>query len=164
MDDILAKVQEILDDPQKLEGFKNLASSLINGGDKMQSISQDKSNENLDDKKLNNENQLQQNEGNNNFDVEGILNNLIQNKNGEHIHANKDQIEIPFNIDMILKLKNAMSIMNQDDKNIAFLRALRDLLDDDKQQKVDNAIKIMRIVKLLPLIKDLNILKNFKII
>ena len=57
-----------------------------------------------------------------------------------------------------------MSIMNQDDKNIAFLRALRDLLDDSRQQKVDNAIKIMRIVKLLPLIKDLNILKNFKII
>ncbi len=154
MDDILAKVQEILDDPQKLEGFKNLASSLINGDDKIQSLEQTQSNEN----------DLQNESNNNNFDVEGILNNLIQNKNGEHINLNKDQIEIPFNMDVILKLKNAMSIMNQDDKNIAFLRALRDLLDDSRQQKVDNAIKIMRIVKLLPLIKDLNILKNFKII
>lgn len=154
MDDILAKVQEILDDPQKLEGFKNLASSLINSDDKIQSLEQTQSNEN----------DLQNESNNNNFDVEGILNNLIQNKNGEHINLNKDQIEIPFNMDVILKLKNAMSIMNQDDKNIAFLRALRDLLDDSRQQKVDNAIKIMRIVKLLPLIKDLNILKNFKII
>ena len=46
MDDILAKVQEILDDPQKLEGFKNLASSLINGDDKIQSLEQTQSNEN----------------------------------------------------------------------------------------------------------------------
>lgn len=148
MDDILSKVQEILGDPQKLEGFKNLAASVLNND------------KNIDNTKSSDDNVK------NMPDIEGILKNFVSNKGSDNSDSyNTDQFNIPINLDMILKLQNAISLINQDDKNIAFLRSLKLLLgDEEKQQKVDSAIKIIRLIKLLPLIKDLNLLKDFKII
>ncbi|MBP0979278.1 MAG: hypothetical protein J6C55_01350 [Oscillospiraceae bacterium] len=143
MDDILSKVQEILQDPEKLDGFKNLASSLLN-----------------QDNNLNTKN-IEINKINKTPNIEKILKNFVDNKNN---NITKDQLDLPINIEAILKLKNAMEVMNQDDKNIIFLRSLKTLLCDEKQQKVDSAIKIIRLIKLLPIIKDLDILKDFKII
>lgn len=153
MDDVLSKVKEILDDPKKLEGFKNLASSLLSNDEKQENI-QLPTNNTLDLKKM--------------PDVESILKNFLSNNNGENKENKndyqKDQLNFNVNMDMIFKIKNAMEIMNKDDKNIEFLRALRSLLANEKQQKVDNAIKVMRLIKLWPLLKEFNILKNFNLL
>lgn len=152
MDDVLVKVQEILGDPQKLEGFKNLASSLLNGNQE-----DDNAQPNINK----NKNAMP--------DIENILKEFVNSNSNGNSNQSKsnevnDNLNIPLNMDMLLKVQNAISIMNTNDKNIEFLRSLKMLLGDDKKQKVDSAIKIIRLAKLMPLIKDLNLLKDFKII
>lgn len=152
MDDVLGKVQEILGDPQKLEGFKNLASALLNNNQ-----------EACNEQHINGENKNEM------PDVENILKEFVSNSGKQNSQQNSsnqmnDNLNIPLNMDLILKIQNAMAAMNKNDKNIEFLRSLRMLLGDEKKQKVDSAIKIVRLVKLMPLIKDLNLLKDFKII
>lgn len=152
MDDVLVKVQEILGDPQKLEGFKNLASSLLNGNQE-----DDNAQPNINK----NKNAMP--------DIENILKEFVNSNSNGNLNQSKsnevnDNLNIPLNMDMLLKVQNAISIMNTNDKNIEFLRSLKMLLGDDKKQKVDSAIKIIRLAKLMPLIKDLNLLKDFKII
>ena len=152
MDDILSKVEEILEDPKKLEGFKTLASSLLNNKE-----------ESMKDKVFNDEKKINQS-GNIN-DIENILKNFItQNKKGDNNNNNTDKFNMDLNMDLVFKLKSAMEIMNNDDKNIMFLKSLRELLADERRQKVDNAIKIMRLIKLLPIIKEYGFLKDFKLI
>ena len=49
---------------------------------------------------------------------------------------------------------------NSDDETICFLMALRPLLSEKRQKKIDDISKILRIVKLLPLIKNTGLLSS----
>ncbi len=160
MENILLKVQEILDSPEKLKEFQNLASTILNDNDK----------ENQLDKNEISTNQVQNfektlNNNNNNIelkDIENILKNFVGSGEIENRKKNNtDQFDMPLNLNVILKLKDIAQIINQDDKNIEFLKALKLLLGNEKQQKIDDAIKVIRLFKLIPIIKDTGILKDF---
>lgn len=64
-------------------------------------------------------------------------------------------------IDMIMKLGELMSNMNSADKNTQLLLALKPHLRPENRKKVDNALKLMKIMNLLPLLKDSGILNGF---
>ena len=51
---------------------------------------------------------------------------------------------------MVSKLKS----FETDDDNIRFLKALKPLLGNEKQERVDKAVRLLRLLNLLPLIKD----------
>lgn len=57
-------------------------------------------------------------------------------------------------INMIMKVQQAMSQLSTSDKNVELLLALKPHFGDERRKKVDDAIKIMQMIKLLPLIKE----------
>lgn len=60
-------------------------------------------------------------------------------------------------IEMLLKLQSLMASM-KDDKNSELLLALRPHLQDKNKQKVDQAVKILKLLSLLPIIKESGLL------
>ena len=64
------------------------------------------------------------------------------------------------NLDMsaITGLMQKMKGFQPDDDNTRFLLALRPLLGEEKQNKIDRAVKILRLLNLLPLISESGLL------
>lgn len=61
---------------------------------------------------------------------------------------------LPFDPDMILKMKRAFDMMRQDDPRISLLLALKPNLSEPRRKRVDEAIHLMRLINLLPLLQD----------
>ncbi|MCD7847870.1 MAG: hypothetical protein LUG49_07610 [Oscillospiraceae bacterium] len=66
----------------------------------------------------------------------------------------------PENPDMsaIAGLMQKMKSFQPDDDNTRFLLALRPLLGEEKQNKIDRAVKVLRLLNLLPLISESGLL------
>lgn len=78
-------------------------------------------------------------------------------QNGESSHeqsADDDSILGDIDVGMLLKMKDMFTSSKGSDKNSQLLLALRPHLKDENKEKVDGAIKIMKLIALLPLIKD----------
>lgn len=155
MEDLLSKVQEMLDSPEKLKEFQNLAATLLNNESSKNQISDSKTNNITNNNLSLDKDNIQVGE------IENILQNLLTNSSENKKNFSKDQINIPMDLNMILKIKDIAQVINQDDRNIEFLKALKLLLGNEKQQKIDDAIKIMRLIRLIPIIKDSGIFKSF---
>ena len=56
-------------------------------------------------------------------------------------------------IEAIMKLGEMLQSMNASDKNTQLLLALKPHLRPENRQKVDNALKLMKIINILPLLK-----------
>lgn len=154
MEDLLSKVQEMLESPEKLKEFQSLASTLLSG-ELTNNQASDSNSKIINNNLSANKDNIQISE------IENILKNLMNSSNLENKkNYSKDQINIPFDLNMILKIKEIAQIINQDDRNIEFLKALKLLMGNEKQQKIDDAIKIMRLIRLIPIIKDSGIFKN----
>lgn len=65
--------------------------------------------------------------------------------------------EMP-DIGAIMTLAGKLKEAGGDDDNIRFLMALRPLLSEEKQPKIDKAVKILKLINLLPVIKDSGLL------
>lgn len=77
---------------------------------------------------------------------------------GESDSSSEPNSQIPENSPDIAKAMSILSIINQakaDDENICFLSALRPLLAEQTQPRVDKAIKLLRLLNLLPALKEL---------
>lgn len=71
-----------------------------------------------------------------------------------------DDIFGGINIDMILKIGEIMSKMNEQDKNTELLLALKPHLRDENRTKMDTAVKLFRLISLLPYLKDSGLFEN----
>ncbi len=62
-------------------------------------------------------------------------------------------------IDMLMKLQSVMGAMGNQktDANANFLQALKPLLSKERQNKLDNASRILSLTKILKTVKDLGI-------
>ncbi len=54
----------------------------------------------------------------------------------------------------MLQIQRAMSLFNQGNQSVDLLRALRPLLSQTRQKKVDDAIRILQMLQMLPLLKE----------
>lgn len=57
-------------------------------------------------------------------------------------------------LNVVMKLMPILSSVNKEDKNTRFLGALRPLLSEKRQKKLDESMKMMQMMKMLPLLKD----------
>jgi len=62
--------------------------------------------------------------------------------------------------DMVMKMGDMFSKMNQPDSNSEFLLALRPHLRPENRHKIDSAVKMSKMMSLLPFLKESGILKN----
>lgn len=68
-----------------------------------------------------------------------------------------------FDINLLMKLQQLMQMSHQDDNNTNLLLALRPLLQEEKQQKVDRAVKLMRAAALFTAAKESGILEGLNL-
>lgn len=61
-------------------------------------------------------------------------------------------------IGALMSLAGMLKNAGGSDDNINFLIALRPLLNDDKKQRIDRAVKILKLINLLPVLKESGIL------
>jgi len=65
-------------------------------------------------------------------------------------------------INTLMMMQRAISMMGQEDKNTELLRALKPHFSPERAKKVDDAIRIMQLLRLMPLAKELGLLDRFK--
>ena len=61
-------------------------------------------------------------------------------------------------ISKLMQLSGAVSQAGKGDKNIALLLALRPLLKEENQHKVDRAVRLLRMMSLLPVLRESGLL------
>lgn len=132
-DDLMAKLNDVLNDEESMKQIKELAGAL----------SAESGSGNADGS----------------LDISRLLG---MNDNGnEAKEQNTNDNSNPLgNLDIskLMQIKSIMEQSTKDDKNIALLLALKPHLKDEKQAKVDSLIKIFKILKLLPLLRESGIL------
>lgn len=128
MDNLSKMISDILADEQSRNMLSELADSLGLGSE-----SDDKSVKQSD-----------------NFDL-SALTSLLSSSNDE---GKSDDDGFNLNPETMLKIGKALSSLKSDDKDVALLRALKPFISDERKHKVDEAVKILKLLSLLPLLKD----------
>ena len=54
----------------------------------------------------------------------------------------------------LIKVQRALSTVDNDDKNIQLLRALRPHLTHQREERIDEAVRIMQLIHVLPMLKE----------
>lgn len=62
--------------------------------------------------------------------------------------------------EMLSSLSKVSKTLSGDDEKTALLKALRPMLSAERQQKADEAIKVLKLLQLLPLLRDSGLLKG----
>ncbi len=78
-------------------------------------------------------------------------------KQKSHTEHHKEESSMNFPPEMLqtfLKLAPILSSLKKEDKYTRFIKALKPLLSESKQQKLDKSSQILQIIKILPLLKD----------
>ena len=57
----------------------------------------------------------------------------------------------------VMKIAPLLSTIRQEDKNTRLLRALRPMLGQERQRKLDEAEKMLQMLRILPLLKGTGI-------
>lgn len=61
---------------------------------------------------------------------------------------------LPFDPGLLVKMQQAMSLIRQDDPRVAFLIALKPNLSEQRRQRVDEAVRMLRMIHLLPFLRE----------
>lgn len=72
----------------------------------------------------------------------------------------KHDAGLPFNSAMLGNLGKLSNAISHDDERTALIRALKPMLSEPRQQKAEEAIRILKLLQLLPLLRDSGLLKG----
>lgn len=95
--------------------------------------------------------------------VKSIASSLLANNEKADIAENKSEglPQLPFSPDqfsVIMKMSKLFKDDSANDKHSKLLIALKPHLNDERQKRVDNAIKILKLIKMWPLIQESGII------
>lgn len=76
------------------------------------------------------------------------------------MNGEKKESNAPFNASMLGNLGKLSSALSHDDERTALIRALKPMLSEPRQQKAEEAIRILKLLQLLPLLRDSGLLKG----
>lgn len=181
MDDIISQLSSFLSSPDGQNKLKDVAS-MLSGNNSAQgpdlsalsglfsglnnnntNASNTSSNNNANAFQNNNANQNNSSNNSNNgsgFDLSalsGLLANLQNNSNqngGNNSSQSPDDFLKTLDISKLMQIQQAFAVATQDDEKTTLLRALKPLLSEPRQVKVDKALRIMKLIHLVPLIKE----------
>lgn len=77
---------------------------------------------------------------------------------GQSNSSNDSSDDGGFDLGMLLQMQGLLSGLTGEDNGTKLLHALKPYLADERQSKVDKAIKILRIVKMIPTLKETGLL------
>ena len=165
MDDLAGKLNEILNNPAEMAKLQQMASSLLG---QTASAAQNTGSEQHTQPAQNNSGGVdlsrlagllgqqtasgQTSQSNGMLDTLSALGGLGNNQGTSSVS--------PEMLGALMKIAPLLGTVNQEDDNTRLLHALRPLLKSERQKKLDEAIKIMRMLKFLPLLKEQGILQG----
>lgn len=177
MDDLSSKLSEILNSEQGMASLQNLASMLTKQADENGAGSAKKDAPTGDlsaalSGLLSNQNGNQNSSlpapkssggGAGGLDMSmlsGLLSGLTQNPSKAGPPA-QTQPDLPnIDINMIMGMQQALSMMRQDNADTRMLKALRPLLRVETQHKLDKAIRMMQLFSILPMLTKSGLFQN----
>lgn len=139
MDDLMNKIQNVLNDEESMKQIKELADMLTadNGGQGGQS-------------------EAPQSPRNTDFSQ------LLQSLGGVSPPAESKPVQATqaggLDIAKLMKIQSIMQSASKPDKNIQLLLALRPLLKEENQAKIDRLIKIFKLFAVYPALKESGLL------
>jgi hypothetical protein len=136
MDDLMSKISQILSDPESMRQITELASAVGGGADS------DKSEGKSADGGA--------------PDISALLSSLIPKPDAGNEPA-APQKSAP-DIAKLARIGTEISSSLANDRNIAFLNALKPLLKEETRPKIDRLVKIFGIMAAYPLIRDSGLL------
>ena len=130
MDDIVAELSSFIESKEGMDTIKNLASSLMSGDG----------------------------------DVSSMLSSLMSNGAESVISPPKKEepADLPgFAPDQLASIMGVMSALNksEDDARTRLLLALKPHLSEKRRERVDRAIKLMKLISIMPLITESGLFK-----
>lgn len=138
MDDLNQQINQILSDPQSMQQIQNMAAALGLGAPNAEPQPAP----------------TPQNKPPNTPDLSALLAGLGGGSSPAPEPAGGLGGLSPQLLQTVGKLAPLLSQANQEDDSTRLLRALRPLLSAARQQKLDEAIKILQMMRLLPLLKS----------
>lgn len=147
MEDLSAKLAEILKDPKAMQQISAIGNMLSQQG------SRDNSNEKSSGS----------NAGGNipNADtISALLASLGTGQNNPTSNASELPAANPEMASTLMQLAPLLSSIKQDDQSTRLLHALRPFLGNERKKKLDESAKMLQLMKLLPLLKDTGILQS----
>lgn len=91
----------------------------------------------------------------------GGLGDSSQNSDSSNQSNNDNGGGDGFDIGMLLQLQGLLSGISGEDNSTKLLYALKPYLADERQSKVEKAVKILKIVKMIPAIRQTGLLEKF---
>lgn len=147
MDDLMNKLQNVLNDEESMNQIKELANMLT-----AEMPQNDQNSQNAASSPL----QSSAQSGQNNMpDISALLQGLA---GGGQQPAPSPNALPNFDMTKIMKLGQIMQSANKNDKNIDLLLALRPLLKEENQAKIDRLVKIFRLFAMYPALKESGLL------
>ena len=139
MDDLMSKLQSVLNDEQSMKQLNELAGMLSN-----EQPEQNKPAEN-----------------NSQPDFSQLLNSLGLGSNQQQ--EQPEPVPVPsapagFDMAKLLQLQTIMQQANKHDKNVDLLLALKPLLKEENQAKIDRLIQIFKLFAIYPVLKESGLL------
>ncbi len=172
MEELMQKLQSVLNDEESMNQIKSLASMFGGGSDNnnphepeqtsdnssQQSSSPNQSKINMEDISSLLASIAGGNNQDNNSRYGQNAQNVSSNLSDSDNHNQQNQGQMPFDIGKIMALGNVISNASKSDKNTELLLALKPHLKAEKQDKVDKVIKIFKLIAIWPAIKDSGLL------
>ena len=147
MDDLTNKLNAFLSSEDGMQKLQQLASALSSSGNQPGEGTRSDSGNSIS---------AQNGQENHAPDLSGLISMLSSSGIGtaganQNSSGDSSNPLAGLDIGMIMKIQQALSAYNQDDKNTVLLKSLKPHLRPERQNRVDEALKLMKLVSLLPL-------------
>lgn len=139
MDDLMSKIQSVLNDKESMEQLNQLAQMFSQPQGAQGQAAQQTAPPPVQ---------------NNVPDIAPLLAGLSQ----QSVQGGQQQAQPSFDMNKLIALQSVMARASQPDKNRDFLIALRPLLKEGSQRKVDKLISLFKIMAVLPALKESGLL------
>lgn len=94
-----------------------------------------------------------------NDESKSVIGDIVANFGKKQGNDNSDFSIDPAQMGSIMKMISLIKQQNIDDDNIKLLLALKPHLSDERKNKVDKALNLLKIAKLIPVFKESGIMK-----
>ncbi len=87
--------------------------------------------------------------------AESIMNNTDNNTSQAIAPKQESVPSLPINAEMMQKIMGVMGKMNKEDYRTRLIRDLKPMLNDERKQRADEAIKFLQLMEVLPLLRGI---------
>ncbi len=88
-------------------------------------------------------------------DIAALASQLGVDAPGVHKEEARPELQPDDSVTQLMKLAPMLGALRQEDDTTRLLDAMRPFLSDERQQKLDKAKRLIKVMKMMPLLKDL---------